>query len=224
MEFSALPNVFYSAVLPHITDINELKINLYLFKELLPKRGLLRFVSLDELRANIGLRNSLGGEKPFETALSEALGMATGRGVFLEFVASKGRTEEKLYFLNDEASRKAIAKLQNGELKLDNLKPVKAVTASEPADIFRLYEENIGMLNPIVADQLKQAEQDYPPGWIKEAIEEAVLNEKRNWRYILRILERWSQEGKSGTHRRDSAQEKGTGKYFAGKYGHMVRR
>lgn len=225
LDFSALPNVFYSAVLPHITDINELKVTLYLLKEIFPKRGSLRFVSLGEMRANVSLRNSLTGENPFEKALSEALGMAVARGVFLELVTAREGKEEKLYFLNDEASRKAIEQLKSGELELGNLKPAGAAAETlEPPDIFRLYEENIGMLNPIVADELKQAEQDYPPAWIKEAIEEAVLNEKRNWRYIARILERWSQEGKSGTHRRDSAEKTGTGKYFAGKYGHMVRR
>lgn len=226
MDFSALPNLFYSAVLPNITDLNELKVTLYLFKELLPKRGSLRFVSLGEMRANISLRNSLSCENPFEKAVPDALGMAVERGVFLELVANKDGAEEKLYFLNDEASRKAIERLKNGELELGGLKPAKpAVEASEPADIFRLYEENIGMLTPIIADQLKQAEQDYPLAWIKEAIEEAVLYNKRQWRYIARILENWSQEGKShGTHRRDSAEKTGTGKYFAGKYGHMVRR
>lgn len=227
MEFSALPNLFYSAILPHITDLNELKVTLYLFKELLRKRGQLRFVSLGEMRANPGLRNGLiCGERPFETALSGALAIAVERGVFLELAAAGEETEEKLYFLNSAASRQAIEKLKNGELEAGSLKPAApAPQTPEPSDIFSLYEENIGMLTPIIADQLKQAEQDYPLPWIKEAIEEAALNNKRQWRYIARILENWSQEGKShGTHQRDSAEKTGTRKYFAGKYGHMVQR
>ncbi|MFH0942447.1 MAG: DnaD domain protein [Chloroflexota bacterium] len=227
MEFSALPNLFYSAILPHISDINELKVTIYLFKELLRKRGQLRFVSLGEMKANSGLRNGLiCGERPFEAVLSGALAMAVERGVFLELAAARDGTEEKLYFLNSEASRQAIEKVKSGELALDGLKPAApALETPEPADIFSLYEENIGMLTPIIADQLKQAEQDYPLAWIKEAIEEAVLYNKRQWRYIARILENWSQEGKShGTHRRDSAEKTGTRKYFTGKYGHMVQR
>jgi DnaD/phage-associated family protein len=225
MGFSALPNIFYSAILPYITDLNELKLTLYLFKELLPKRGHLRYVSLGELRGNISLRKSLTGEIPFETALADALAIAVERGVLLELAATRDGAAEKLYFLNDEPGRRAIEKLKSGELEPGGLKAAQPpVETTEPADIFRLYEDNIGMLNPIIADQLKQAERDFPTTWIKEAIEEAVLNRKTSWRYIVRILERWSQEGKSGTNRRDSAQETGTGKYFAGKYGHMVRR
>lgn len=227
MDYSALPNLFYSAILPYITDLNELKITLYLFKELLRKRGSLRFVILGELRANISLRNSLiCSERPFETVLAGALAMAVERGVFLELAITGDLTEEKLYFLNNEQSRKAIEKLKNGELELGDLKPAQPVIETpEPTDIFSLYEENIGMLTPIIADQLKQAERDYPPAWIKEAIEEAVIYNKRHWPYIARILENWSREGKShGTHRRDSAEKTGTDKYFAGKYGHMVRR
>ena len=226
LEFSALPNLFYSAILPQITDINELKVTLFLFKGLLHKRGSLRFMSLGEMNADLSLRNSLVcSEHPFEKALSEALGLAVKRGVFLELVTNENDAEEKLYFLNDETSRKAIEKLKSGELEVD-LKPAKpAPETAEPTDIFRLYEENIGMLTPIIADQLKQAEQYYPLPWIKEAIEEAALYNKRQWRYIARILENWSQEGKShGTHRRDSAEKTGTDKYIAGKYGHMVRR
>jgi len=95
--------------------------------------------------------------------------------------------------------------------------------AAEP-DIFSLYEENIGMLTPLIADQLKDAEQQYPAEWIKEAIKEAVALNKRNWRYISRILERWLSEGKSnGTNRRYTKENTDPDKYIRGKYGHIVR-
>ncbi|MFA5316045.1 MAG: DnaD domain protein [Dehalococcoidales bacterium] len=226
MEFNALPKLFYSALLPHISDINELKVTLHLFKELLQKRGNLRFSSFGEMRSSVGLRTSLScGERPFETVLSEALAMATGRGTFLELVVTQERKEEKLYFINTEANHQAIEKLKNGELEIGSLKPAEpAAEIPEPSDIFSLYEENIGMLTPIIADQLKQAEQDYPLTWIKEAIEEAVLYNKRHWQYIARILENWSREGKShGTYRQDSEKKTGIDKYFKGKYGHMVQ-
>lgn len=65
----------------------------------------------------------------------------------------------------------------------------------ELAAITQCYEENIGMLTPIVAEQLKTFVDDYPPGWFEKATKEAVLRGKRNIAYILAILKRWSVEG-----------------------------
>jgi DnaD/phage-associated family protein len=59
-----------------------------------------------------------------------------------------------------------------------------------------LYEENIGALTPLISEELRAAERDYPPGWIEEAIRLAVERNARNWRYIRRVLERWQAEGK----------------------------
>ena len=76
--------------------------------------------------------------------------------------------------------------------------PAQAVAArpSEPPNIFRLYEENIGMLTPLVGDELRAAEEEYPSGWVEAAIREAATGNVRSWRYIEAILERWKREGR----------------------------
>ena len=48
----------------------------------------------------------------------------------------------------------------------------------------------------MIAEQLKEAEELYPSAWIEDAIFEAVSQNKRSWRYIARILERWEREGR----------------------------
>lgn len=63
-------------------------------------------------------------------------------------------------------------------------------------NIFALYEGNIGILTPLIADTLEVAEKDYPPAWIEDVIKLAVENNKRNWRYCEAILKRWKVEGK----------------------------
>ena len=63
-------------------------------------------------------------------------------------------------------------------------------------NVFVLYEQNIGMLTPMIAEELRDAEKHYPEDWIPEAFREAVELNKRSWRYVLRILERWRAEGK----------------------------
>lgn len=63
-------------------------------------------------------------------------------------------------------------------------------------NVFTLYESNIGPLTPIIADQLKDAENTYVFSWIEEAITLSVTNNKRNWRYCETILKRWKESGK----------------------------
>ena len=100
------------------------------------------------------------------------------------------------------------------------------VESRQPAtvNIFTLYEQNVGIITPLIAEELKEAERVYPPGWIEEAFREAVDLNKRSWRYIARILERWASEGKdSGEHKRNIKKDD-PDKYIKGKYGHLVQR
>jgi len=63
-------------------------------------------------------------------------------------------------------------------------------------DNFRVYEENIGPLTPLIADSIKDWENELKdPTWIADAIQEAVKNNKRNWKYCEAILKRWLKEG-----------------------------
>ena len=101
-----------------------------------------------------------------------------------------------------------------------------AIDAPQPlvTNIFALYEQNIGMIAPMIAEELKEAERIYPSQWIEEAFKEAVALNKRSWRYIARILERWTSEGKdSGEYKRDIKTDR-PDKYVKGKYGHLVKR
>ncbi len=226
MEFTPLPNIFFSSLLPQITDIAELKTTLQVLAVIYRKRGYPRFVTLNELLGNAGLVSSLKGlaESPDE-ALRSALKMAAERGTIIHVSLDKDRASEDVYFLNNEANRQTVAKIQNGELKLSGLK-AKGQTYVEPeeaSDIFTLYEQEIGMLTPTIADELREAEKLYPQPWIKDAIREAVNQNIRKMSYILAILERWSVEGrKDGTYQRHP-KKTDPDKYFKGKYGHMVQ-
>ena len=73
--------------------------------------------------------------------------------------------------------------------------PVGEFVAPQQANAYSLYEANIGLLTPMVADQLRDAEETYPLEWIAAAIREAAERNVRNWRYVQAILERWANEG-----------------------------
>jgi len=226
MEFTPLPNVFFSRLLPQISDIAELKTTLHIFWSLYRKRGYPRFTTYGELLSNTSLMSSLReGTKPPDEVLRNALEMAVKRGTILHIVLDRDGVPEEVYFLNTESNSQIVAKIQSGEFHIPGLKAEEQayVETGEQPDIFTLYEQNIGMLTPMIAEELLEAEKLYPVNWIKDAIREAVSLNKRSWRYIARILERWSSEGKSdGTYRRDS--KTGPDKYIKGRYGHIVMR
>ena len=226
MEFTPIPNIFFSTLLPQISDIAELKATLHVLAALYRKRGHPRFITYGELSGNAALMSGL--EKPAEPpdeVLREALKMAVERGTFIHIELDRDGVSEDVYFMNTESGRQIVAKIQNGELKLSGLKAAgRAYAAPEKQpDIFTLYEQNIGMLTPMIAEELRDAEKLYPEGWIRDAIKEAVNQNKRKWSYILAILKHWSTEGKSdGARRRDFKTD--PDKYIKGKYGHVVRR
>lgn len=226
MEFTPIPNFFFNAVLPQISDIRELKTTLHVLAALYRKRGYPRFVTYPELMGNASLMNSLRGEtKPPDEVLRQSLEMAAKRGTIIHLVLERDGVSEDFYLLNTESDRKIAEKIQNGELKLSGMKTAGQtyVPVEEQPNIFALYEQNVGMLTPIIAEELREAEKLYPESWIRDAIKEAVLLKKTSIRYIMRILEHWAAEGKSdGTYQRVSKTD--PDKYIKGKYGHMVRR
>ncbi|MFC1939595.1 DnaD domain-containing protein [Chloroflexota bacterium] len=228
-QFTPIPTLFFSRLLPQIHDITELKTTLHIFWLLYGKRGYPRFTTYRELLGSTSLMYSLrGAEKPPDEVLGNALEMAVKRGTILHLVLEINGAPEDVYFLNTESDRRVVSKIGNGELALAGLKAVgrayPEVDTGEQPNIFTLYEENIGMLTPMIAEELREAEKLYPEVWIKDAIKEAVSLKKLNWRYIARILERWAAEGRSdGAYQRDS-KKTDPDKYVRGKYGHMVRR
>lgn len=85
-----------------------------------------------------------------------------------------------------------------------SLEPSKETTATAAVEkplqpntpnIFKLYE-NLGLLlNPTIAEQLTEAEKEYPPDWIAEAFKRAAAANVRRWNYIEGILRRWKAAG-----------------------------
>lgn len=68
--------------------------------------------------------------------------------------------------------------------------------ADERPNIFKLYETHIGIITPMMAEQLKQDESDFPADWIEDAIREAVQRNARNWKYVKAILLAWKERGR----------------------------
>jgi DnaD/phage-associated family protein len=81
------------------------------------------------------------------------------------------------------------------EPSLEPLKNPSTAAAARP-ELFSLYENNIGLLTPMMVDELKCAEQEYPAAWFADAFAEAVRANVRRWNYVRAILERWRTRGR----------------------------
>jgi DNA replication protein len=196
-----LPDSFFTRVMPEIQDLVELKVVLHVAHIILVKQPPTAHrsqcsVTYGELKTEISrLLPDLGQE-----ALRRALDSAVEHGALSRSTPNVNEVLEDVYSLTVDSGQ------------------------APAVNIFALYEQNIGIITPMIAEELKEAEKIYPRQWIEDAFKEAVALNKRSWRYIARILERWASEGKdSGEHKRDI--EKGSpDKYVKGKYGHLVKR
>lgn len=220
-RFISIPEAFITTVLPEMDNIAEIKVTLYVLRALYLKRGYPRFVIQAELEYDKKLLEMAGGLDKLQEALSQSI----QHGALLRLALEKEGREYILYFLNDETSHQAIEKIVKGQLNLGEMSRLPALEpAAEPlSNIFSLYENNIGLITPMVADELKEAEKLYPVLWIEEAVKEAVIQNKRRWSYISRILERWATEGR-GDGTTGGGPKKDPDKYLKGRYGHIVRR
>jgi len=199
-DFISLPDSFFTQVVPKIQDLAELKVVLYVSYLILRKQERphpdIIGVTYKELKAESCRLSAELDEK----TLRQALNSAVEHGTLLHSTLNINGVLEDVYSLTDDSRQ-------------------------PPAiNIFALYEQNIGIITPMIAEELKEADKLYPPQWIEEAFKEAVTLNKRSWKYIARILERWASEGKdNGEHRRDIKKD-GPDKYIKGRYGHLVQR
>jgi DnaD/phage-associated family protein len=195
-----VPNLFFSRLLPEIESAEELLVTLYFFYAQGRSRRSPAFVTRRELAAegalasalaNLGVEDAQTGVRP--GGLDRGLALAVERGSLLRLAARGDGRDEELYLLATPHNRRAAARLAGGDLRLDQ--PLPEAEPAEPEYIFALYEQNIGAITPLIADDLKDAEERYPPQWIERAFREAVSLNKRSWRYIHSILRRWEAEG-----------------------------
>jgi DnaD/phage-associated family protein len=221
VEVTPLPNVIFSELLPQIDDLAELQITLHVFFLLYHKKGSPRFVTLNELRADSTLSRALVRNGQFvEENLTRGLERAEARGTLLHLIAE----DEHWYFFNTAESRKAIEKIERGELKLNKVARRAPTPAVETPNIFKLYEQNIGTLTPLIAEELKEVEREFAerPEVIMDAFRIATENNVRKWSYVRAILLDGAREGKNETTGRDSKRHRKG--YIQGKYSDVVKR
>ena len=173
-----VPAPLLASLLADITDCAELKCTLRFLWHEAQQSGVPKRVATASLRADGVLLDALGSADEIERGIALALERGTLIG----------------------ADGWLLLRTPQNERAAERFGPAPALPVagqpSERPNVFRLYEENIGMLAPVVADELRAAEEEYPSGWVEAAIREAAAGNVRSWRYIEAILERWKREGR----------------------------
>ncbi len=202
-----LPADFFTDLLPLIDDLAEMQVTLFALYAIQQREGDFRYLRRPDFAENEGLMHALSAAAPDtdpDITLDTALVCACIRKTLLRAEITLENGTELLYFMNSERGRAAIEQIKRGEWTPGA--EVVEILPERP-NAYRLYEENIGPLTPIIADGLKDAERDYPPGWLEDAIRVAVEANARSWRFIQAVLDRWRREG-----RKDEIHERPDGK------------
>ena len=186
--FTQVPDSFFRSLLAEIEDADELRVTLYVLWRLSHMEGRFRSLCRSEMVEDAAFLAGVG-----EAGLDSGLEKAVRRGSLLKVENAEGG----FYFVNSPRGRAAAEAMQKGDWRAAARKGPSAPPPERP-NVFKLYEENIGALTPMIADALKDAEELYSDEWVAEVIEIAVKNNKRNWKYCEAILKRWKEEGKHG--------------------------
>ncbi len=197
-SFTQLPDTFFQKLLAEIDDAAELKVTLFFLWRVQHMEGPFRALcQTDFTEKDLGLPSD---------DVAAGLEKALQRGSILK----SEHDADVFYFLNSPRGRAAAEAFAKGDWR-ESARIISAAVVERP-NVFKLYEENIGPLTPMIADMLKDAEETYSQEWIAEALEIAVTRNVRNWKYVEAILKRWKEKGKYEGKDRQNA-EKGSERY-----------
>jgi DnaD/phage-associated family protein len=217
VHMTPVPAPFFSELMTEIDHLGEMKVTLYAFWFLDRLEAPVRYLNYEDFASETMLVQGLG-----EGGLEQALERAVQRGTLLRVSphAENAEPQDALFFLNTPRGRAAVQAIEDGLWRPELQEHPPVSLDVERPNIYRLYEENIGPLTPMIADLLREAEQTYRSDWIEEAIRTAVQNNVRRWKYVEAILRSWQEEGRDGANRRDT--EKDRRRYIEGEYADFI--
>ncbi|MFQ5459355.1 MAG: DnaD domain protein [Anaerolineae bacterium] len=223
-----VPDAFFSRDLPRLGDPAAVKVFLHVaWRSHRRRRGAPPGARVADLAADPTLVRSLKALGHAEAEVAAIVDKATEElvagGLLLAAPVAAEDGPQGWVWVNDPEGRRARDRAASGLLRpaAQAPGPPPAVRA-EGSSIFSLYEDNIGALTPLLAEELAEAQAEYPRAWIEEAFREAVGANVRKWSYARAILERWAREGKGDEAHRASG-EGPRAKYLEGPYADYIQ-
>lgn len=215
-----MPLEVFTNLLSDIDDVNQWKVMLYFFWFISRLEQNVKYVSLNDFLADEKFLAGFKGNKvEKESKIKSALDTLVESNYLLRLEKSDS-IESPLFFLNSKEGRASMTAVQKKYFKNGQKASPASTLNSERSNIFDLYERNIGPLTPLIAETLQDAEKTYPVEWVAEAIEAAVKNNVRRWKYIEAILKRWKEEGRYEKDRRGLKDDRK--KYVKGEFGDLI--
>ncbi len=224
-SLTQIPSAFFNDLLPLIDNLAELKIVLFCFWALPQRAADFPYLTRRDFTTHQAFMAGLKVVDPTsdaEATLDDGLARAVRRGALV--AASVAREDEPplmLYFANTERGRAGAEQVRLGHWRPNTAQHPVQILPERP-NIYKLYESNIGLLTPLIADELKDAEAEFPAEWIEDAIRIAATANKRSWRYIRAILASWKKDGKNNESGRST--EEAWEKFGSGEYGDYFER
>lgn len=100
----------------------------------------------------------------------------------------------------DSINKKKSNKTQeNGRTRAQAREAASPLAAADPElqKLLNDFQENIGTLTNMAQEVICQLADKYGPDWVRDAIREAVIYEKRSLAYIRRVLDAWRRNGRA---------------------------
>jgi DNA replication protein len=228
VNFDRIPSPFFSELLPQIDHLGELKVTLYVLWRLNRMEGDFRYLTESDFTEDTLFMDGLANDMEAQAAsLKESLARCVERGTLLKAEPQPRGEQVSVFFFNSPKGRAAVDAIQKGEWRPfdGDIQPPTELVPEHP-NIYKLYEENIGLVTPLLAEALRDAEDEYPAHWIEEAFRIAVGNNVRNWHYVAAILRRWQERGFDVREERTTAEEdssKDFRRYSQDKYADYIK-
>jgi DNA replication protein len=197
VQFTPVPNPLLASLLETIDSLDELKVVLRTIHGLHKQRKVPASIGFDDLFSDRTVASMLGASgRQLEKVVETTIKSAANRGILL---VVNDETGQRQICLNTEPVRRALVR-QGIDPAVTASKPAETWAETESAltklDAVTLYEQNVGSVTPVVAENIHTALEQHPEDEVMLAIRKAVEANARSWNYIAAILRRWATEGR----------------------------
>ena len=198
------PVQLFTEILPRLHNESQLRATLYTWYAIMSKGSGQRYVYLSQLLTDPVLLSwftHLGGKNGIQRGLDQSC----REGIFLQLQIGE---DDKILAPNDESGARLITDMKSESVTHHNQSrdssPETNYERTVVSNVVEKYENEIGMLTPVIADMIAIGEQMYPTTWIREALDIAAQSNARSWKYVAAILARWKNEGKNNDNEKTS--------------------
>ncbi|HUE75275.1 MAG TPA: hypothetical protein VMP10_00490, partial [Chloroflexota bacterium] len=136
---TAIPNVFFTEILPEVDSLAELKLTLHVLWRISLKKNAQRYVTVGDLMADPVLLRSLGPDSAHaRQALDGGLNAAVARRTLLRASVKTAKGSVEVVVANSETGRASLAQFERDGATVEEAVLSSSETVRRP-NIFEMY-------------------------------------------------------------------------------------